>query len=256
MRIKYLLFLKIFLLSLMIHGQQKTITGTVTDQSSLPLPGASVLVKGSTLGTQTDFDGNYSINAKTGDVLIFSYIGQKTVEKTIGASNTINVTLLEDAQALEEVVVTALGIERKPKELSYSVSKLDNDEVTKTKAVNVATAMVGKVSGLQINTINNGANPNTRVVLRGNRSLLGNNQALIVVDGFPSSRGVLDRINPTDIENISVLKGANASALYGSDAANGVLVITTKRGKGKLTATYSTSYQAEEVARYQREYRW
>ena len=248
MRIKYLLFLKIFLLSLMIHGQQKTITGTVTDQSSLPLPGASVLVKGSTLGTQTDFDGNYSINAKTGDVLIFSYIGQKTVEKTIGASNTINVTLLEDAQALEEVVVTALGIERKPKELSYSVSKLDNDEVTKTKAVNVATAMVGKVSGLQINTINNGANPNTRVVLRGNRSLLGNNQALIVVDGFPSSRGVLDRINPTDIENISVLKGANASALYGSDAANGVLVITTKRGKGKLTATYSTSYQAEEVA--------
>ncbi|SMC61678.1 SusC/RagA family TonB-linked outer membrane protein [Cellulophaga tyrosinoxydans] len=248
MRIKYFLFLKIFLLSLMIHGQQKTITGTVTDQSSLPLPGASVLVKGSTLGTQTDFDGNYSINAKTGDVLIFSYIGQKTVEKTIGASNTINVTLLEDAQALEEVVVTALGIERKPKELSYSVSKLDNDEVTKTKAVNVATAMVGKVSGLQINTVNNGANPNTRVVLRGNRSLLGNNEALIVVDGFPSSRGVLDRINPNDIENISVLKGANASALYGSEASNGVLVITTKKGKGKLKATYVTSYQAESVA--------
>ncbi|MBO0590101.1 SusC/RagA family TonB-linked outer membrane protein [Cellulophaga sp. E16_2] len=248
MRIKYFLFLKIFLVSLMIQAQEKTITGTVTDQSNLPLPGASVIVKGSTTGTQTDFDGKYSINAKEGDILIFSYIGQKTVEKIAGASSTINTTLLEDAQALEEVVVTALGIERKPKELSYSVSTVKSDDVTKTKAVNVATVLVGKVSGLQVNTVNNGANPNTRVVLRGNRSLLGNNQALIVVDGFPSSRGVLDRISPNDIENISILKGANASALYGSDAANGVVVVTTKKGRGKLNVEYTTSFQFEDVA--------
>ncbi|MFV0248650.1 MAG: SusC/RagA family TonB-linked outer membrane protein, partial [Tenacibaculum sp.] len=149
---------------------------------------------------------------------------------------------------LEEVVVTALGIERKPKELSYSVSKLRSEDVTKTKAVNVATAMIGKVSGLQINTINNGVNPSTRVVLRGNRSLLGNNQALIVVDGFPSERGVLDRINSNDIESMSILKGANASALYGSDAANGVVVITTKKGKGKLSVNYSSTLQMEKVA--------
>ena len=108
--------------------------------------------------------------------------------------------------------------------------------------------MVGKVAGMQINTINNGVNPNTRVVLSGNRSLLGNNQALIVVDGFPSERGVLDRINPNDIEEMTVLKGANASALYGSEAANGVIVITTKSGKGKLNVTIDSSTQFESVA--------
>ncbi|WP_026810018.1 SusC/RagA family TonB-linked outer membrane protein [Arenibacter latericius] len=229
-------------------AQDKTISGTVTDQDGLPLPGVNILVQGTTTGTQTDFDGNYSIAGQEGQTLVFTYIGQSTVTKLIGSGNRVDVQMTEDAQALEEVVVTALGIERKPRELSYSVSKLDSDEVTKTKAVNVATAMVGKVSGLQINTVNNGANPSTRVVLRGNRSLLGNNQALIVVDGFPSSRGVLDRINPNDIDNISVLKGANASALYGSDAANGVVLITTKKGKGKLAATYSTSYQVETVS--------
>ncbi|NKI28396.1 SusC/RagA family TonB-linked outer membrane protein [Arenibacter sp. 6A1] len=229
-------------------AQEKTISGTVTDQDNLPLPGVNILVKGTTTGTQTDFDGNYTIRGAVGQTLVFTYVGQKTVSMPIGSGNIINLSMQEDAQALEEVVVTALGIERKPRELSYSVSKLDSDEVTKTKAVNVATAMVGKVSGLQINTVNNGANPTTRVVLRGNRSLLGNNQALIVVDGFPSARGVLDRINPNDIDNISVLKGANASALYGSDAANGVVLITTKKGKGKLAATYSTSYQVETVA--------
>ncbi|MDO6854812.1 SusC/RagA family TonB-linked outer membrane protein [Cellulophaga lytica] len=230
------------------YGQEKTITGNVTDHEGLPLPGVSVLVVGTTTGTQTDFDGNYSIKANVGQILRFSYIGQKSTDKTVGASNTISLQMEEDAESLDEVVVTAMGIERKPKELSYSVQTVKGDDVTKTKAVNVATAMVGKVSGLQINTINNSVNPSTRVVLRGNRSLLGNNEALVVVDGFPSSRGVLDRINPNDIDDISVLKGANAAALYGSDAANGVLVITTKKGKGKLKVTYDTSYQLESVA--------
>ncbi len=171
----------------------------------------------------------------------------KTEERTVGNVNTINVVLKAD-NVLEEVIVTALGIERKPKELSYSVTAVKSDDLTKTKSMNTATAMVGKVSGLQINTINNGVNPNTRVILRGNRSLLGNNQALIVVDGFPSSRGVLDRINPNDIDNISILKGSNASALYGSEAANGVMVITTKKGKGKLSVTFTSAYQHERVA--------
>src|SRR5690606_10740705 len=154
----------------------------------------------------------------------------------------------EDAQALEEVVVTALGIERKPRELSYSVSSVKSEDLTKTKAVNAATAMVGKVSGMQINTTNNGVNPSTRVVLRGNRSLLGENQAVIVVDGFPSPRHALDRINPNDIEDISIVKGANASALYGSEAANGVVMITTKKGKGKLNVEFNSSFQLESVS--------
>jgi len=238
------------LLALMVQisfAQEKTVTGTVTDASG-PLPGVTVLIKGTNTGTQTDFDGNYSINAKEGDILKFSYIGMNTTEKTVGSSNQINVVMTESAQALEEVVVTALGIKRNSKELSYAVKTLGNDDFTKTKSANVATAIVGKVAGLQINTTNNGVNPSTRVVLRGSRSLLGDNQALIVVDGFPSSRGVLDRINPNDIDNISVLKGANAAALYGSEATNGVVLITTKQGNGKLKVTYNGSFTAENAA--------
>ncbi|MDO7170749.1 SusC/RagA family TonB-linked outer membrane protein [Mariniflexile sp. AS56] len=229
-------------------AQEKTISGTVTDESGLPLPGATVLVKGTTSGTSSDFDGNYSIKANQGGTLVISFVGYTTKEVKIGASNTINIKLQDDAQSLEEVVVTALGIKRNSKELSYSVSSLKSDEITQTKSVNVATAMVGKVAGLQINTTNNGVNPSTRVVLRGNRSLLGNNEALIVIDGFPSSRGVLDRINPNDIDNISVLKGANAAALYGSEATNGVVLVTTKKGKGKMSVTYNSSFTAENAA--------
>lgn len=151
-------------------------------------------------------------------------------------------------QDIEGVVVTALGIKRKPKELSYSVTTVKNDDLTAANSSSTATAMVGKVSGLQINVANNGVNPDTRVVLRGNRSLLNNNQALIVVDGFPSPQNVLSRINPDDIQEVTVLKGANASALYGSEAANGVLIITTKKGRGKLSITANSAVELETVA--------
>lgn len=149
---------------------------------------------------------------------------------------------------IESVVVTALGIKRKPKELSYSVAPVKSEDLTASNTTNTAQAMVGKVSGMQINVVNNGVSPDTRVVLRGNRSLLGNNQALIVVDGFPAPRGVLDRINPDDIQEVTVLKGANASALYGSEAANGVLIITTKKGKGRLQVTLNSAVEAENVS--------
>lgn len=229
-------------------AQEKTVTGTVTDGDGLPLPGVNIILQGTSSGTQTDFDGNYSIEVSIGDVLEFSYVGFETQEISIGQASTYDVSLQPDASELDEVVVTALGIERKPRELSYSVSSLDNEQLTKTRAVNTATAMVGKVSGLQVNTIGNGVNPNTRVVLRGNRSLLGNNEALIVIDGYQSTRGTLDRINPNDIQDITVLKGGNAAALYGSDAANGVIVITTKQGKGKMNVTFKTSQQFERVS--------
>lgn len=237
-------------LALVVHisfAQESTISGTVADESGA-LPGVSIIIKGSKKGVETDFDGKYSITASNGDIFIFRYLGYKTVEKTVGNSKTINVVLEVGGEVLDEIVVTALGIKRKPKELSYSVQTVKASDLTKTKAANVATAMVGKVSGLQINTINNGVNPSTRVVLRGNRSLLGNNQALIVIDGYPSSRDAIDRLNSEDIENITVLKGANASALYGSDAGNGALVITTKKGKGKLNVSFTSTLQTESVA--------
>ena len=249
MKLKFngFLVLLVVLVAQITFAQERVVSGVVSDNTGMPLPGVSVLVKGTKSGTQTDFDGKYSIKASSSQVLIFSFIGMKTQEIT-ASSASVNLKMQDDSQALEEVVVTALGIKRKPKELSYSIENIKSADLTKTRAVNVATALAGKVSGLQVNIVNNGVNPTTRVVLRGNRSLLGNNEALIVIDGFPSERGVLDRINPNDIDNVTVLKGANASALYGTEAANGVLVVTTKKGAGKLSATYNSSIQMENVA--------
>lgn len=228
-------------------AQERSVSGTVSDNAGMPIPGVSVLVKGTKSGTQTDFDGKYIIKVDASQTLVFSYVGMNTQE-VVAKSTSINVKMASSAMELESVVVTALGIKRKPKELSYAVESIKTEELTKTRAVNVATALSGKVSGLQVSVINNGVNPSTRVVLRGNRSLLGNNEALIVVDGFPSARGVLDRINPDDIDNVTILKGANASALYGAEAANGVMIITTKKGSGKLSITYNSSLQMEQVA--------
>ncbi len=228
-------------------AQERSVSGTVSDNAGLPIPGVSVLVKGTKSGTQTDFDGKFVIKVDASQTLVFSYVGMNTQE-VVAKSTSINVKMASSAMELESVVVTALGIKRKPKELSYAVESIKTEELTKTRAVNVATALSGKVSGLQVSVINNGVNPSTRVVLRGNRSLLGNNEALIVVDGFPSARGVLDRINPDDIDNVTILKGANASALYGAEAANGVMIITTKKGSGKLSITYNSSLQMEQVA--------
>lgn len=241
------LALLLVLIAQVTFAQGRSVTGTVTDNSGLPLPGVSILVKGTSEGTQSDFDGKFSINVSPTQVLVFSYVGMKTQEVK-ATSTTLKVKMADDALELEGVVVTALSIKRKPKELSYAVENIKSEDLTRTKAVNVATALSGKVSGMQVNVVNNGINPSTRIVLRGNRSLLGNNEALIVIDGFPSARGVLDRINPNDIENVSILKGANAAALYGSEASNGVLVVTTKKGSGKLSVTYDTSVQVESVS--------
>ena len=249
MKLKFNGFLVLFvvLVAQLTFAQERTVSGVVSDNAGLPLPGVSVLVKGTKSGTQTDFDGRYSIKASPSQVLVFSYIGMKNQE-VVATSSQITVKLIDDSVQLEGVVVTAMGIKRKPKELSYAIENIKSEDLTKTKAVNVATALAGKVSGLQVNVVNNGVNPSTRVVLRGNRSLLGNNEALIVIDGFPSARGVLDRINPNDIDNVTILKGANASALYGAEAANGVMIITTKKGNGKLTVSYNSSVQIETVA--------
>lgn len=226
-------------------AQEKTISGTISDESGLPLPGVNIIVKGTTNGTQSDFDGKYTIKANAGDVLSFTYIGLKAQEVTVGASNSINVTMLEDASVLDEVVVTALGIKRSEKAIGYSVQSIKGEGLTEARESNISNAISGKVAGVQVTGTSGSVGASSRIVLRGNSSITGNNEPLYVVDGVPvdnrsfggaGSGGGVDLpngaadINPDDIESISVLKGPNAAALYGLRAGNGVIVITTKRG--------------------------
>jgi len=259
-------------------AQEKNVTGTVTDQDGLPLPGVSILAVGTTNGTQTDFDGNYSIMASTGQVLRFSYIGQKTVDRTIGTSAMINVQMEDDAQALEEVVVTALGIAREKKSLGYATQEVQGDEVSTVKAANFVNSLSGKVAGIDIKSSGT-LGGSSNVIIRGYSSINNSNQALFVVDGVPISnvnnngssqqtgRGGYDYgnaaadINPEDIESINVLKGGAATALYGYRASNGVIVITTKKGKRNrgigVTINSSTTFNKfnpDTFAKYQKEY--
>lgn len=239
-------------------AQEKTISGTVSESSG-PLPGVSVLIKGTTQGTETDFDGKYTIKVNKGDTLSFSYLGYKVVEKVVGNSNTINVTLKEDANVLEEIIVVgALGVERVEKSIGYAQQNLAGDELSTAVESNLVNSLGGKVSGIQITNSSGSVGASTRVVLRGPTSITGNNQPLYVIDGIPVNNsnfgnasgfggvdlpsGISD-INPDDIESISVLKGPNAAALFGIRATNGAIVITTKKGKSGqgLNVTYSST---------------
>jgi TonB-linked SusC/RagA family outer membrane protein len=230
---KTLLFLLISLwISFESVGQDRTISGKVTSaEDGSALPGVNVVVKGTTNGTVTDADGAYSISVPSSNtVLVFTFIGLKSSEVEVGERSVVDVPMGQDLTQLNEVVVTALGIEKSAKSIGYSVSKVKSEELNQAQAFNVAQALTGKVAGLQINNVSSGVNPSTRITLRGNRSFTGNNQALIVIDGVQSSQEALNYLNPNDIDNVSVLKGANAAALYGADASNGALIITTKKG--------------------------
>ncbi|MFD0796251.1 SusC/RagA family TonB-linked outer membrane protein [Maribacter chungangensis] len=223
-----------------VLAQNSTVSGTVTSSSdNMPLPGVNVLVQGTTNGTQTDFDGNYTISASTGDVLVFSYLGMKQQTVTVGSSSTVNVIMEEDASQLDEVVVTALGLERQSKSLSYSNQQVETDELTKARSVNVLEGLSGKVAGISVTRSASGVGAPTKVVMRGNRSIGGSSQPLYVVDGILLS-GDINNISPDDIQEISVLRGANAAALYGSRASNGAIVITTKSGKGAKSGVSTT----------------
>lgn len=222
------------------YAQEKTITGTVTAaMDGTPLPGVNVLVQGTTTGTQTDFDGNYTIDATSADILVFSYIGTKSQSIPVGTSDTIDVVMAEDASELDEVVVTALGIQRQKKSLSYATQGVETEELTKARSVNVLNGLSGKVAGLSVSTGSTGVGSSSKVLLRGNRSINGSSQPLYVVDGILLN-GDISNISPDDIQEISVLKGANAAALYGSRANNGAIIVTTKSGKG-ATEGVSTS---------------
>ena len=230
-------------------AQQKTISGTVSDENGLPLLGATVLISGTSSGTTTDFDGNYKINATTGDVLSFSYVGYESQNISVGASNTVNVTLQLD-NTLDEVVVTAYGIKRAARETVYQTQKISNEDLVIVQPQSVASTLAGKVAGLQINVQNNGVNPSSQILLRGLRSITQSNAPLIVIDNSISSQGAFDQLNPNDVESINTLKGATAAALYGSRASNGAILVTTKKGTGvgKFTVGINSSFNIQSVS--------
>ena len=279
MKLKFngILVLLVVLMAQLTFAQERSVSGVVSDNAGMPIPGVSVLVKGTQIGTQTDFDGKFSIRATPSQTLVFSYVGMKTLEMSAGSTN-VNVKLASEAMELEGVVVTALGIKREKKALGYSTQEVKGDAVSKVKSSNFVNSLSGKVAGLEIKTSGN-LGGSTNVVIRGNNSIAGNNQALFVVDGVPidnsnsnsgnqkTGRGGYDYgnaasdINPDDIESINVLKGAAATALYGSRAANGVVMVTTKKGKSQkgIGVTVSSSItlgtaDKETLPRYQNKY--
>ena len=229
-------------------AQEKTVTGVVSDELG-PIAGANVVVEGTTRGTTTDFDGNYTIKAKQGEVLVISYTGKKTTKITVAAANSYNVSLKDDVLVGEEVVVTAYGIVRETKKLAYSTEKVEAKQLTQASPVNAVTALAGKVSGLNIITRNNGVNPSTVVILRGYKGITGDNAALIVIDGVIQASNALNNLNPNDIESINTLKGASATALYGSQGRNGALIVTTKQGKKDtgMSVDFSSSMVVEKI---------
>ena len=240
-------------------GKERTITGQVVDAKGEPLIGVSILVKGTTDGAITDLDGNYKIVTKSNNpVIVYSYIGYKTQEIPLKGQTAINITMMDDTQVIDEVVVTALGIKRSEKALSYNVTQVDAESALAVKDANFINSLNGKVAGLNINSSSSGIGGASKVVMRGSRGIEQSSNALYVIDGIPmynlsasggseemqsqgSTEAIAD-INPDDIESMSVLSGAAAAALYGSNASNGAIVITTKKGEvGRVALTVSSN---------------
>lgn len=259
-------------------AQSKTVTGTITDQLNTTLPGVSVVVVGTTNGTQTDFDGEYSISVGEGQSLRFSYIGLKTVTRSVGTGDTLDVKMEEDAQALGEVVVTALGIAKDARTIGYGTDIIKGDELVKARETNIANALQGKVTGVQITNSGGNLGGSSKIIIRGVSSLSGRNDPLWVVDGIlinnSQTPGNGSRIsgtrdfangaavvNPDDVESMNILKGAAATALYGSRASGGAIIVTTKKGKsnadGGATVTVNSTVRFDDLFRtpdYQQEY--
>jgi len=244
------LFSVLVLYSLLANSQTKNITGQVTDQKGQPVSFATIRIKGSKVGVSADADGNFSIKAKEGNTLIITGTGITSKEVIVSAGTVLNIQVAFQPSNLTEVVVTALGVRREAKTLGFSTAKIDAKDINSSAPINVADGVTGKVSGAIIQLTNSGVDPdNLRIVLRGNRSFLGNNQALIIVDNVPVDNSYLAQINPNDVESVTVLKGGTAAALYGSDASNGVLLVTTKQGrKGKPLITVSSSVTADKIS--------
>ncbi len=248
---KLLLLLSIWLGGLAVAtAQSREITGKVTDNSGAAVPYATVQVKGGNVVSVADADGNFSIKAAKGDVLIITSSGITRSEVPVGATlKGLNIVVTRTSQNLSEVVVTtALGIRRQAKELGYATAKVPTAQLNQAAVVNPATGLAAKVSGVDIRLTDNGVNPQVKVTFRGSRSIEGDNTALIVVDGVPVDGSYLANLNPNDIDDITILKGSNAAALYGMAASNGVMLITTKKGKGKFSMTYQNTVSWESIS--------
>jgi TonB-linked SusC/RagA family outer membrane protein len=271
MRTKFsgILTLLLVLVVQLTFAQEKTISGTVTDNTGLPLPGVNIIVKGTTNGTQSDFDGNYSVQAAVGQTLSYSYVGFKPTEIAVTASsNTINLNMEEDAAQLEEVVVTASGIKKEKKALGYAVSSIKEEAIKDNPESDLTRILQGKSAGIDITTQNGLSGSANKVIIRGMSSFSGSNNALYVVDGVPYSNDTNEAgsfvdgnmgtsrsfdIDPNNIANIDILKGLAATTLYGTEGRNGVILITTKTGDSKNLKTkqeveISSSYFFNEIA--------
>ncbi len=278
-------YVKVYLYSIFIlfffvsasFAQERTVTGTVTDsEDGSPLVGVTVLIQGTTTGTITDVDGKYSLKVPGSDaVLQFSFVGYTTVTIPVGNQSVIDVKLEPSAIAVDEVVVTSLGIKREKKRIAYAAQNVDVKDLAQARELNVANSMAGKVAGLDLVKSNAGVGSASRILLRGNRSIYGNNQPLIVVDGVPITNSTngspttenggvqtgdgISNLNPEDIASITILKGPNATALYGSRANNGAIVITTKKGKARkgIGVEFSSNVMFEKpliLTKFQQEY--
>ena len=256
----------------LLARQQKAITGTVLSDEGSPMPGVTVRISGSNNRfTQTDVNGHYSIQASTGEVLEFSFIGYETARVTVGSNTTVNLSMKLGESALSEVVVTAMGIKKERKALGYAVQDIQAVELMKNKDPNLINSLNGKIAGLNITNSGGAPGSSASIIIRGGTSLEGNNQPLFVIDGMPmdNSTGQGDNsafdgsvnlsttnsnramdLNPEDIESISVLKGPAAAALYGLRAATGAIIITTKKGvEGTVTGSVTSRYIANWVNR-------
>jgi TonB-linked SusC/RagA family outer membrane protein len=265
------------LVVLSVWAQQRTIRGKVTDNKGAPVAGATVVVRGQNVSTQTNEEGVFTIAAPTGSTLVITNIGYGTKEISVGPENEITVSLSEQSRELSEVIVTAGGVRREVRTLGYSAPTIKNEELTRARERSVLNSLQGKVAGVNINSSSGGVGSSTRIVFRGGTSLLGNNQALIVVDGIPIDNSQIDPgdnlnnqvdagnrgndINPDDVESVTVLKGPAAAALYGSRAANGALIITTKRGSRlgakRTEVTLTSAFSQESILKlpdYQNSY--
>ncbi len=239
----------LLLFAQLASAQTRSIAGRVTDEGGIPIPFSTISIKGTRVATAADANGEFRITAKAGDVLVFSATNFQPREVTVGSNDVVNASLARSIGMIEEVVVTAQGIRKKPREIGYAYAKVPNQDLTVGRSPQLAQALSGKVSGLAIYNVNNSVDPQVKVILRGYRSLTGNNEALLVIDGMPTSQTSLALLNPNDIESVTVLKGGQAATLYGSDGVNGAIIVTTKKGtKGGLKVGYSTSYNWEQIS--------
>ena len=244
-KLKFLLTCLLMVSFSLVSAQTKTASGTVTSaDNGEPVIGASVLIKGTSQGTITNVDGKFSLSVPANATLVISSIGMISQEVVPGTN--LNIVLVTDTKTLDEVVVTALGIQRQKRDLGYSTTNINSEELTQAKSVSVATGLQGKVAGLNIASLNNGVFEDVKINLRGIRSLTGNNNPMLLLDGVPVGLGLLNTINPNDVESVNVLKGTSAAAIYGPDARNGVIVVTTKAGsktdKPEITISNSTQF--------------